>query len=101
MESQKETDFRVLTIPSIPGYKITKVIELINGLSPKPRGIGSVLKGALQSTRGGEVTAFMSKIEKTRVEAIAPGTAVNVRSEGLLFGCDSEITINIRMHTRM
>ena len=71
METQKDRDFKVVTIPSVPGYKITKVVGLVNGLSPRTRGIGGVLRGALQSIGGGEITAFTSEIEKARVDAVS------------------------------
>ena len=71
MEPKKDRDFKVVTIPTIPGYKITKVIGLVNGLSPRTRGIGGVIRGALQSIGGGEITAFTSEIEKARVDAIS------------------------------
>ena len=61
---------KVVTTPSIPGYKITKVIGLVTGLSPRTRGIGGVIWGTLQTLKGGEVTAFTSEIEKARIEAI-------------------------------
>jgi uncharacterized protein YbjQ (UPF0145 family) len=71
MKSQQETDFKVVTIPTAPGYKITKVVGLVNGLSPRTRGIGGVIAGAFQSIGGGEITAFTSEIEKARVDAIS------------------------------
>lgn len=71
MQSQQETGFKVVTIPTVPGYKISKVIGLVNGLSPRTRGIGGVLIGALQSIGGGEISAFTSEIEKARVDAIS------------------------------
>ncbi len=60
----------VVTTPTIAGYKITKVIGLVTGLSPRTRGVGGQLLAGLQSMIGGEVTAFTSEIEKARVEAI-------------------------------
>jgi uncharacterized protein YbjQ (UPF0145 family) len=42
----------------------------VSGLSPRTRGVGGVLKGALQSIGGGEVSAFTSEIRKARDEAI-------------------------------
>ena len=69
--TQKESDFIVVTIPTVPGYKITKVIGLVNGLSPRTRGIGGVIIGAIQSIGGGEISAFTSEIEKARVEAVS------------------------------
>jgi uncharacterized protein YbjQ (UPF0145 family) len=71
LESQQMSDFKVVTTPSISGYKITKVIGIVNGLSPRTRGIGGVIKGMIQSIGGGEITAFASEIEKARVEAIS------------------------------
>ena len=61
---------KVVTTPTIPGYKITKVIGLVTGLSPRTRGLGGVIWGGLQTIRGGEVSAFTSEIEKARLEAI-------------------------------
>jgi len=64
-------DFVVVTIPTVSGYRIIEVLGIVSGLSPRTRGVGGVLKGALQSLGGGEVTAFTSEIEKARVEAIS------------------------------
>jgi uncharacterized protein YbjQ (UPF0145 family) len=71
MDNKKTKDFKVVTTPSIPGYKITKVIGIVNGLSPRTRGVGGVIAGMIQSIGGGEITAFTSEIEKARVDAIA------------------------------
>lgn len=61
----------VVTTPSVPGYKIIKVVGLVNGLSPRTRGVGGVIRGMVQSIGGGEITAFTSEIEKARVEAVS------------------------------
>ena len=61
---------KVVTTPTIEGYKITKVLGLVTGLSPRTRGVGGQIWGAVQSLLGGEVTAFTLEIEKARVEAI-------------------------------
>jgi uncharacterized protein YbjQ (UPF0145 family) len=61
---------KVVTTPSIPGYKINEVIGVVTGLSPRTRGWGSQFHAGLQSIMGGEVTAFTSEIEKARAEAI-------------------------------
>jgi len=68
--SNKIGDFKVVTTPTVPGYRITRVIGLANGLSPRTRGVGGVIVGALQSIGGGEISAFTSEIEKARAEAI-------------------------------
>jgi uncharacterized protein YbjQ (UPF0145 family) len=61
---------KVVTTPSIQGYKITKVIGLVTGLSPRTRGVGGMIFGAIQALMGGEVTAFTTEIEKARLEAV-------------------------------
>jgi len=61
---------KIVTTPTIPGYKITKVIGLVTGLSPRTRGVGGQIWGGVQALLGGEVTAFTLEIEKARHEAI-------------------------------
>jgi uncharacterized protein YbjQ (UPF0145 family) len=65
------SDFWVVTTPTVPGYKIVKVVGLVNGLSPRTRGLGGVIHGMVQSIGGGEITAFTSEIEKARVDAVS------------------------------
>ena len=91
MQSQRETDFMVVTIPTIPGYRITKVVGLVNGMSPRTREIGGVIAGVLQSIGGGEITAFTSEIEKARVDAISRAIK-QARSKGAnaIVGLDIE-----------
>lgn len=67
----QDEGFFVVTTPTVPGYKIIKVVGLVNGLSPRTRGIGGVIRGMVQSIGGGEITAFTSEIEKARVEAVS------------------------------
>jgi len=62
---------KVVTTPTIPGYKITKVLGLVTGLSPRTRGVGGQIWGAVQALLGGEVTAFTLEIEKAREEAMS------------------------------
>ncbi len=61
---------KVVTTPTIEGYKITKVLGLVSGLSPRTRGVGGQIWGGVQALLGGEVTAFTLEIEKARLEAI-------------------------------
>jgi uncharacterized protein YbjQ (UPF0145 family) len=68
------TSDKVVTTPSIQGYKITKVIGVVTGLSPRTRGVGGMIFGAIQALMGGEVTAFTTEIEKARLEAIQRAT---------------------------
>ena len=70
-EMTEDNGLFVVTTPSVPGYKIIKVVGLVNGLSPRTRGVGGVIRGMVQSIGGGEITAFTSEIEKARVEAVS------------------------------
>ena len=78
METQ-DRDFKVVTIPSISGYKITKVDGLVKGLSPRTRGIGGVLRGALQSIGGGEITDFTRALRpQGPLSSVSPNKCVHV-----------------------
>ena len=93
--SDQTSSFKVVTTPLIPGYKITKVIGIVTGLSPRTRGIGGQIAGMIQSIGGGEITAFTSEIEKARVDAVARAIQ-RARSKGAnaIVGLDLE-TSNI------
>jgi uncharacterized protein YbjQ (UPF0145 family) len=64
------TKFIVVTTPTIPGYRIKKVLGVVSGLTPRTRGVGGKIVAGIQSMLGGEVTAFSYEIEKARVEAM-------------------------------
>ena len=38
-------DFVVVTTPTVSGYRITEVLGIVSGLSPRTRGVGGVLRG--------------------------------------------------------
>ena len=63
-------EFIVVTTPSISGYKITKVLGVVTGLTPRTRGVLGKFIAGFQSMLGGEVTAFTTELEKARIEAI-------------------------------
>jgi len=62
--------FMIVTTPTIPGYKITKVLGVVTGLSPRTRGVLGKFVAGIQSMVGGEVTSFTTELEKARMEAI-------------------------------
>jgi len=59
-----------VTTPTIPGYRITKVLGVVTGLSPRTRGVLGKFLAGIQSMVGGEVSSFTSELEKARMEAI-------------------------------
>ena len=64
------SNFLVVTTPTVPGYKIKKVLGMVTGLTPRTRGVGGGILAGLQSLKGGEIKAFMSEIEKSRAQAV-------------------------------
>jgi len=65
-----KNNFIVVTTPTVPGYKIKRVLGLVTGLTPRTRGFGGVFKAGFQALKGGEVKAFTSEIEKARKQAL-------------------------------
>lgn len=64
------SDFIISTTPSIPGYRIKKVLGVVTGISPRTRGMLGRFIAGFETMFGGEVRAFTSEIEKARFEAI-------------------------------
>lgn len=62
--------FIIVTTPGVPGYRITKVLGVVTGLTPRTRGILGKFVAGFESMFGGEVTAFTSELEKARLDAI-------------------------------
>jgi uncharacterized protein YbjQ (UPF0145 family) len=84
------TDFLMVTTPTVPGYKITQVLGLVTGLTPRTRGaLGKFIAG-VQSMFGGEVTAFTSEVEKARWEAIS-----RAKSRAIELGANAIIGIDV------
>jgi len=65
-----QTEFLVVTTPTISGYCIKKVLGIVTGLTARTRGVGGKFVAGIQSMVGGEVSAFTYEIEKAKVEAI-------------------------------
>ncbi len=59
-----------MTTPTIAGYRVTRVLAVVTGLTARTRGMGGKFVAGIQSMFGGEVSAFTSEIEKARVEAL-------------------------------
>ena len=85
-----ETDFLMVTTPTIPGYRIKQVLGLVTGLTPRTRGaLGKFIAG-VQSMFGGEITAFTSEVEKARWEAIS-----RAKSRAIELGANAIIGLDV------
>jgi len=60
----------ICTTPTIPGYRVTRVLGIVSGMAVRTRGLGGKFVAGIQSMIGGEVTAFTEEIIKTRNEAM-------------------------------
>jgi len=69
--SVRVPEFIIVTTPTVPGYKIKKILGVVTGLTPRTRGVGGKIVAAIESMVGGEVTAFTYEIEKARTEAMS------------------------------
>ncbi|MCW4038824.1 MAG: heavy metal-binding domain-containing protein [Candidatus Bathyarchaeota archaeon] len=63
-------DMITVTTPTVPGYRVKRVIAVVTGLTARTRGVGGKVVAGIESMFGGEVSAFTSEIEKARVEAM-------------------------------
>jgi len=78
------------TTPTVPGYKITKVLGVVTGLTPRTRGLLGKFVAGIQSIIGGEVSAFTSELEKARADAME-----RVRSKALDLGANAVIGLDL------
>ena len=83
----------VTTTPTIPGYKVVKVLGIVHGMTARTRGLGGKILGGLQSLIGGEVSAFTNELEKAEDEALTrmKQNAQRLGANGVI-GVDFETT---------
>ena len=81
----------IVTTPTVPGYRVTRIVGVVTGLTARTRGVGGRFVAGIQSMVGGEVSAFTSEIEKARIEAIQriAGKAQNLGANAII-GLDIE-----------
>ena len=54
---------------TIEGYRVTKTLGVVRGITVRSRSIFGTLGGSLQTLVGGNITLFTELCEKTRAEA--------------------------------
>jgi uncharacterized protein YbjQ (UPF0145 family) len=60
----------VVTTPSVPGYRIIKVLGAVHGLTVRTRGVGGKIVAGIEGIFGGEVTSYSSEAEKARRDSL-------------------------------
>lgn len=61
----------IVTTNDLPGYRVTKVIGEIVGLTVRTRNVGAQLGAAFKSLGGGELKGLTRQLQETRDEAVA------------------------------
>jgi uncharacterized protein YbjQ (UPF0145 family) len=82
--------FIIATTPTIQGYRIKKVLGVVTGLTPRTRGFFGQFIGGIQTSFGGEVTAFTEELEKARIEAIS-----RVRAKAMNMGANAIVGLDL------
>ena len=83
-------EFIIVTTPTIAGYKITRVLGTVTGLTPRTRGVLGKFVAGFQAMVGGEVTAFTSELEKARIEAME-----RVRDKAIALGANAIVGLDM------
>jgi uncharacterized protein YbjQ (UPF0145 family) len=61
----------IVTTNDLPGFKVTKVIGEVNGLTVRTRNAGAQFGAALKALGGGELRGLTRQLQETRSEALA------------------------------
>jgi len=78
------------TTPSIPGYRVKRVLGIVHGMTARTRGVGGRFLASVQTVFGGEVSAFTKELEKARNEAIN-----RIKEEARKLGANAIIGIDL------
>lgn len=69
--SSENTEFIVVTTPTVPGYRIVRVLGVAHGLTVRTRGVGGKIIAGIEGMFGGEVTSYSSEAEKARRDSLS------------------------------
>ena len=64
------SEILVVTTPTVPGYRIFRVIGPVYGMTIRSRGVGGRLVAGIESMFGGEITSYVSELENARRESL-------------------------------
>ena len=60
----------IVTANDIPGYRVTKVIGEVNGLTVRTRNVGAQIGASLKALGGGELRGLTRQLQESRAEAL-------------------------------
>ena len=60
----------IVTMNELPGYRITKVLGEVNGLTVRTRNVGAQIGASLKALGGGELRGLTKQLQQSRQEAL-------------------------------
>lgn len=60
----------ITTMNDVPGFKITKVVGEVNGLTVRTRNVGAQIGAGLKALAGGELRGLTKQLQQSRAEAL-------------------------------
>jgi uncharacterized protein YbjQ (UPF0145 family) len=60
----------MLTTNYAPGYKVTKVLGLVYGITVRSRGVGGNLMAGIRALKGGEINEYAELARQARQQAL-------------------------------
>ena len=60
----------IVTTNDLPGWRITKVLGEVNGLTVRTRNVGAQLGASLKALGGGELRGLTKQLQESRAEAL-------------------------------
>ncbi|MFA5105940.1 MAG: heavy metal-binding domain-containing protein [Candidatus Micrarchaeia archaeon] len=84
------TDMLIMTSPLPAALKIEKIFGLVTGLTVRSRGIGGKFTASLESMGGGEITSYVTEVEKARYEAIE-----RMKAKAAALGANAVVSVDV------
>lgn len=60
----------IVTTNDVPGFRVTKVLGEVNGLTVRTRNVGAQLGASFKALVGGELAGMTRQLQETRDEAL-------------------------------
>ncbi len=60
----------IVTTNDLPGWRITKVLGEVNGLTVRTRNVGAQIGASLKALGGGELRGLTKQLQESRAEAL-------------------------------
>ena len=68
--STRPDSLLVTTIPTVPGYRVTKVLGLVRGNTVRARNVGRDIFAVFKSLVGGEIAEYTKLMAESREQAL-------------------------------